>query len=427
MKLTDFGIAKAMNKREHTGVGVVKGKVAFMSPEQAMGKDIDARSDLFSLGTVLYLLVTRTRPFEGPSELETLLRVQKGDFRAAQQAAPDLPPEVAALVARAMHPDPDQRYQTADEMLADVERVLRTAFHPVGQTELKKWLAELSRRDGVPPISRSTARATAPNQNTGSSDLDEQDVVLLDTDADVVDGQEPTAGGRSTAGAAAASRRGRGHPHAGHHARSARPDDAEAMARASPEELALPIPEEGRPQERRRLRRGSGFSILLFGVLLVAGAWYGGKYAWVILHPAAAEAPPPRRNVPHGPPRPWKSRARPAGETKGAREARGVAGAAAPDRARRPARGRGAAPVPADHPRPRRRTAAREAGGRRRAPRSHEGHRGPRHRAPEGHDGARFRRCCRRPLRPPPAPPPPLRPRSLRPPRPRPDVPDAES
>ena len=59
VKLTDFGIAKAMNKREQTGTGVVKGKVAFMSPEQAMGKPIDARSDLFSLGTMLYLLMAR--------------------------------------------------------------------------------------------------------------------------------------------------------------------------------------------------------------------------------------------------------------------------------------------------------------------------------------------------------------------------------
>ena len=106
VKLTDFGIAKAMNKREHTGTGVVKGKVAFMSPEQAMGKPIDQRSDLFSVGTVLYLMVTRSRPFEGPSDLETLLRVQKGDFRPPEETAPDLPPEVAAVVARAMRKEP---------------------------------------------------------------------------------------------------------------------------------------------------------------------------------------------------------------------------------------------------------------------------------------------------------------------------------
>ena len=151
-KLTDFGIAKAMNKREQTGTGVVKGKVAFMSPEQAMGKPIDQRSDLFSLGTVLYLLMVRSRPFEGPTDLETLLRVQKGDFLPPEAAAPDLEPEVAAIINRAMKPDANERYQSADEMLADIEHVARNVFRPVGQTELKRWLAELSRSDGQPSI-----------------------------------------------------------------------------------------------------------------------------------------------------------------------------------------------------------------------------------------------------------------------------------
>jgi serine/threonine protein kinase len=191
VKLTDFGIAKAMNKREHTGTGVVKGKVAFMSPEQALGKPIDARSDLFSLGTMLYLMVTRTRPFEGPSDLETLLRVQQGDFPAPEAVSPDLPPEVAALIARAMRRDPAERYQSADEMLADIERVLRTAFRPVGQSELKRWLADLTARDGVLPISQASARS--PSARTGTGELEQEDVVLLDSeDAEEVDGQEAT-------------------------------------------------------------------------------------------------------------------------------------------------------------------------------------------------------------------------------------------
>jgi serine/threonine protein kinase len=290
VKLTDFGIAKAMNKREHTGVGVVKGKVAFMSPEQAQGKPIDARSDLFSLGTVLYLLVTRTRPFEGPSELETLLRVQKGDFRPPEQAAPDLQPEVAALVARAMQPDPDLRFQTADDMLADVERVLRTVFHPVGQSELKKWLADLSVRDGVPPISRATARATAAHP--AGSELDEQDVVLLDTDADVIDGQEPTSlavvNGGTGGSVSTRPRVSRG--------RATTPDlpvpeDAETIAdRGGHGELSLPVPDDERPPDRRRRRGGSGVSILFIGALLVAGAWFGGKYARVLLHLGGSES-----------------------------------------------------------------------------------------------------------------------------------------
>jgi serine/threonine protein kinase len=280
VKLTDFGIAKAMNKREHTGAGVVKGKVAFMSPEQAMGKPIDARSDLFALGTVLYLLVTRTRPFEGPSDLETLLRVQKGDFRAPEEAAPDLQPEVAAVVARAMRKEPAERYQSADEMLGDVERVLRTAFRPVGQTELKRWLAELAARDGVPPISQSTARATAARTKTGTGELEEEDVVLLDTDEEVINGEEATS--------LAVVNKGGGAVHASRMTRSRPttpdlpvPEDLESRAADLSERsaIALPIPEEegGRPG-RRRARRGSGFSILFIGALLVAGAYFGGKY-----------------------------------------------------------------------------------------------------------------------------------------------------
>jgi serine/threonine protein kinase len=279
VKLTDFGIAKAMNKREHTGAGVVKGKVAFMSPEQAMGKPIDARSDLFALGTVLYLLVTRTRPFEGPSDLETLLRVQKGDYRAPEEAAPDLQPEVAALVARAMRKDPAERYQSADEMLADVERVLRTAFRPVGQTELKRWLTELGARDHVPPISQSTERATAARTKTGTGELEEEDVVLLDTDEEVINGEEATslAVVNKGGGVARASRMTRSRPTTPD---LPVPDDLESRANLSERSaLALPIPEEegGRPG-RRRARRGSGFSILFIGALLVGGAYFGGKY-----------------------------------------------------------------------------------------------------------------------------------------------------
>src|SRR3954462_8495469 len=158
IKLTDFGIAKAMNKREQTGTGVVKGKVAFMSPEQAMGKAIDQRSDLFSLGTVLYLLMVRSRPFEGPTDLETLLRVQKGDFTPPEAVAPDLEPEVAAILKRALQHGPNVRHQSADEMLADIEHVQRNVFSPGGQTEPKRWLGERAVRDGQPSILKATAR-----------------------------------------------------------------------------------------------------------------------------------------------------------------------------------------------------------------------------------------------------------------------------
>ena len=154
VKLADFGIAKARRKRESTDAGVVKGKIAFMSPEQAMGQELDARSDLYSLGTLLYLLATGQRPFEGATDLEILLRVQGGELTPPLVAMPSLEPAVAAVIERAMQFDREHRYNSADEMLADIESALRSVFSSAGQTELKHWLAELSQLDGEPPIGR---------------------------------------------------------------------------------------------------------------------------------------------------------------------------------------------------------------------------------------------------------------------------------
>ena len=281
IKLTDFGIAKAMNKREQTGTGVVKGKVAFMSPEQAMGKPIDARSDIFSLGTVLYLLMVRSRPFEGPTDLETLLRVQKGDFVPAEAAAPDLEPEVAAIIDRAMRFDPAERYQTTDDMLADLERVLRTVFRPVGQTELKRWLAELSAHDGHPSIGKAPERTTSGRPGTG--ELDGKDVVLSDSqedDEEVIDGEAATSLAVVEGGGGAGRMRLSRHRPANPGPLLPVPRDAEGEMDGRPsQELALPVPDTEEPPGRRRARGGTSvFKILMVGALLVGGAWFGGRY-----------------------------------------------------------------------------------------------------------------------------------------------------
>ncbi len=159
VKLTDFGIAKAMGRREHTGHGVIKGKLAFMSPEQGSGTAVDARSDLFSLGTVLYLLGTGRRPFDAPTDLETLVRVRQCQFAPPAEVAPDISPEFARITLRAMQASPANRYQSAEEMLVDIETVQRSAFKPAGQTELKRWLAELQQMDGAPTISKTASQA----------------------------------------------------------------------------------------------------------------------------------------------------------------------------------------------------------------------------------------------------------------------------
>ena len=154
VKLTDFGIAKAERKREQTAAGVIKGKIGFMSPEQALGQPLDARADLFSLGTVMYLMLTGRKPFEANSDLESLMRAQKANYQPPEQLNPYLSPDTTAIVNKAMRREASARYQTADEMLEDIERVLRTRYHAAGQTELKVWLTELGRHDKQAPTGR---------------------------------------------------------------------------------------------------------------------------------------------------------------------------------------------------------------------------------------------------------------------------------
>jgi serine/threonine-protein kinase len=147
VKLADFGIAKAQRKREKTAAGVIKGKVAYMSPEQASGAVIDKRSDVFSVGSLLYRMTTQTLPFEAPTDLEQLLRVQKADITPIDKAKPGISKAVSDIIMKAMRLAPAERYQSAEEMLVDVERVLRNEFQSAGQTELKLWLEQLGRRD----------------------------------------------------------------------------------------------------------------------------------------------------------------------------------------------------------------------------------------------------------------------------------------
>jgi hypothetical protein len=140
---------------------------------------------VFSLGTLLYLVMIGDRPFDGSTDLETLLRVQRGDFKLPSRARPDLLPEISRIIEHAMKFLPDERYATADDMLLDLERVLRTSFGGVGQTELKQYLAELSRRDGVPPIGRANPIVDDRESSGGAALVEGNAVVLADAKDDM--------------------------------------------------------------------------------------------------------------------------------------------------------------------------------------------------------------------------------------------------
>ena len=125
VKLIDFGIAKAASDKEQTGVGVLKGKVAYMSPEQCRGEVLDRRCDVFALGIVLYEMVAMARPFAAANVLGTVHKLLGEEPRRPRELRPDCPPALERIVLKALEKDPARRYQTAFEMQEELELVTR--------------------------------------------------------------------------------------------------------------------------------------------------------------------------------------------------------------------------------------------------------------------------------------------------------------
>jgi serine/threonine protein kinase len=137
-KLADFGVAKLVERpvpaevppdeatrtltEKHTRPGVVVGTIAYMSPEQAAGKTLDARSDIFSFGIVLYEMLVGRRPFEGATDLETLQTIIHG---TPQPLSAHLPAALRGIVDKALEKDPAERYQSMREMVVDLRRLIR--------------------------------------------------------------------------------------------------------------------------------------------------------------------------------------------------------------------------------------------------------------------------------------------------------------
>jgi serine/threonine protein kinase len=139
VKLTDFGIAKAATKATATDAGALRGKLLYMSPEQAWGKPMDRRSDVFSLGIVFYEMVTDQKPFLGTSEMSILETVRECRISPPSSFNPRLPEKIEKVILKALERDPDDRYQDAAEMARDLERVLRERQPPT-PVELARYM-----------------------------------------------------------------------------------------------------------------------------------------------------------------------------------------------------------------------------------------------------------------------------------------------
>jgi hypothetical protein len=120
VKLFDFGIVKARGRSTQTQIGMVKGNTSFMSPEQARGQDVDARSDLFSLALVMYYCLTGRLLYEGDNDLEVLYKAASGPTPKDWEAIYQLPNPAPEIFARALSVDRERRYQSAPEFAQDL-------------------------------------------------------------------------------------------------------------------------------------------------------------------------------------------------------------------------------------------------------------------------------------------------------------------
>ncbi len=122
VKVVDFGIAKAAHRSTETHSGTLKGKISYMAPEQCLGEAVDRRSDVFSLGVVLYELYTVRRLFKASSDYLTMTAIVSGKVPPPSRHRPDIPAGLEAIMLKALARDPADRYQTADEMRIALDR-----------------------------------------------------------------------------------------------------------------------------------------------------------------------------------------------------------------------------------------------------------------------------------------------------------------
>ena len=165
VKLVDFGIAKAAAFQSNTIAGTLKGKVPYMSPEQCRGEVVDRRSDIFSIGTLLWEMTTGARLFAGDNEIAIINRVAKADVPLPTSIRPDYPPQLETIVMRALHSDPEQRYQHAIDLQIDLEDFAREHRLPVSSARMGKFMRELFADE----IQASAAQLAAERTDVGPS------------------------------------------------------------------------------------------------------------------------------------------------------------------------------------------------------------------------------------------------------------------
>lgn len=143
VKVVDFGIAKAANQGHLTKTGTLKGKLAYMPPEQLRGKPLDRRADIFALGVVLYELVAGMKPFDATSEIASMQAILHDPPTPLNERRLDCPAELVVIVERALQKDREDRYPDCRAMQRDLESFLLTRRTAVGAYELAELVSDI--------------------------------------------------------------------------------------------------------------------------------------------------------------------------------------------------------------------------------------------------------------------------------------------
>jgi serine/threonine protein kinase/ABC-type branched-subunit amino acid transport system substrate-binding protein len=143
VKLLDFGIAKATDSVGDTETGVLKGKVAYMAPEQAARKPVDARADLYAVGVILWQALAKRRMWDDLGDFEIYMLLREGKIPSVAEVAPDAPKELVAICTKALALDPAARWSSAAEMQAALESWLTSLPDPPDERALARRMNEL--------------------------------------------------------------------------------------------------------------------------------------------------------------------------------------------------------------------------------------------------------------------------------------------
>jgi serine/threonine protein kinase len=167
VKMLDFGIAKALSEgTEPTKGGTLKGKYAYMAPEQTEGDNIDNRSDIFAVGIVLHEVLTGRRLFKGQNDVQTIEKVRRCDVPVPSALNPAVPPEFDHILKRALQRDPTRRWSNAADMADALDDIVHSArFQP---THLQQILYDLFPIEGGAPQPRTGSQRSGSRPTTAS-------------------------------------------------------------------------------------------------------------------------------------------------------------------------------------------------------------------------------------------------------------------